>query len=301
LLRPLAAVPYVWAYVAWIAVTFGCYLAAAAAGPVPRGPRTALAATAPSSLIGLVSGQTGFLTAGLLAGGMALTPLRPIAGGAVLGVLAFKPQFFLLVPVALLASGQWRALAAVAVTAVLLAALSAAMFGGAMWRAWLDAIPGYLALVETNSPRLVHFMPTIAASLRVVGVPEGLARPLQIAVSLLMAGLVWWVFRRGVTRIAVGVLGVATFLATPYAFIYDLPVVTLAVVGCWDAGAGRPRAFGEVPVLLLGLALPMIGRASDSAPTLAALVMPASLVLLLFVLLREAPRVGRVAYANAGE
>ena len=55
-------------------------------------------------------------------------------------------------------------------------------------------------------------------------------------------------------------------------------------------------------MLLLGLALPMIGRASDSAPTLVALVMPVSLVLLLLVLLREArPPVAGVAYANAGE
>jgi len=85
LLRPLAALPYVWAYAAWITVTFGCYLAAAAAGDAPRGARIALAATAPSSVIGLVSGQTGFLTAALLAGGMALAPLRPVLGGAVLG------------------------------------------------------------------------------------------------------------------------------------------------------------------------------------------------------------------------
>lgn len=302
LLRPLAALPYVWAYIAWIGVTFGCYLAAAATGRAPRGARLALAAAAPSSVLGLISGQTGFLTGGLLAGGMTLVPAWPLLGGAVLGVLAFKPQFFLLVPVALLAARQWRALLAVAAMALLLVLLSAAAFGVEMWRAWWAAIPGYLALVQTNSPHLVRLMPTLAATMRVLGAPDALARPLQIALGLAMVALVWWVFCRGVTAAAACVLGVATFLATPYAFIYDLPVVTLAVVARWDAGAGRPRPFGEIPVLLLGLALPEIGRGSDLAPALAALVMPASLILLLLVLLRDAgPAAAREAYASAGE
>ncbi len=302
LLRPLAALPYVWAYVAWIAVTFGAYLAAAAAGRVPRGARLALAAAAPSSVLGLISGQTGFLTAGLLAGGMAIVPASPLLGGAVLGVLAFKPQFILLVPVALLAARQWRALLGLAGMAVLLAGLSGVAFGGGTGRAWWAAIPGYLALVQTNSPHLVHFMPTLAAMMRVLGAPDALARPLQIALGLAMVALVWWVFRRGVTAAAAGVLGVATFLATPYAFIYDLPVVTLGVAARWDAGAGRPRPFGEIPVLLLGLALPELGRGNDNAPALILLAMPIGLVLLLLVLLRDADRAAApAAYASAGE
>lgn len=304
LLRPLAALPYAWAYAVWVGATFTCYLAAAA-GWAPRRAALALAATAPSSTIGLISGQTGFLTAGLLAGGMALVPAWPWLGGAVLGVLAFKPQFAPLVPVALLAAGQWRSLSLLVVMAVVLALFSAAAFGIETWRAWFAAIPGYLALVEANSPHLVHFMPTIAAAARVLGLPRALAPPLQFGVSLVMAGLVWWIFRRGVTPGAAGLLSVATFLATPYAFIYDLPVVTLAVVVGWEAGVRRARRFGEMPVLLLGLVLPVIGRASDGAPALVALVMPASLILLLLVLLRRAHAAGPVTaqedYAKAGE
>jgi hypothetical protein len=198
--------------------------------------------------------------------------------------------------------------------AAVLVFLSAATFGVATWRAWFAAIPGYLALVEAtgylalveaNSPRLVHFMPTIAAAARVLGLPVSLMQPLQVGVSLLMVGLIWRIFRRGVTPGAAGVLGVAAFLATPYAFIYDLPVVTLAVVVAWEEGAGRARGFGEIPVLLLGLVLPVIGRASDGAPAPVALVMPVSLVLLLLVLLRRAygvkPAAAQEDYAKAGE
>ena len=232
-------------------------------------------------------------------------PGRPWLGGAVLGALTFKPQFIVLVPVALLAARQWRSLLALVAMAAVLAALSAAAFGVATWRAWFAAIPGYLALVEANSPHLVHFMPTIAAAARVLGLPVSLMQPLQAGVGLLMVGLIWQIFRRGVAPGAAGVLGVATFLATPYAFIYDLPIVTLAVVAAWEAGAGRARGFGEIPVLLLGLVLPVIGRASAGAPALVAFVMPASLVLLLLVLLRRAhgadPVTAQEDYAKAGE
>ena len=69
---------------------------------------------APASLINLLYGQNGFLTAALLVGGIRLAPSRPLSGGVLLGLLAYKPQFGLVVVVALVAARLWRAIFAAA-------------------------------------------------------------------------------------------------------------------------------------------------------------------------------------------
>ena len=51
--------------------------------------------------------------------------------GALFAALAVKPQFAILVPLVLLATGQWRALVAAAATAAGSAGLAWAMFGAA--------------------------------------------------------------------------------------------------------------------------------------------------------------------------
>ena len=91
----------------------------------------------PASSITVIAGQNAFLTAALLVGGFALLRRNPILAGALLGIATFKPTLWLMVPVALIAARQWRALAAAAAMAGLLALASLAVFGVDMWRQWL--------------------------------------------------------------------------------------------------------------------------------------------------------------------
>jgi alpha-1,2-mannosyltransferase len=69
----------------------------------------------------VMQGQNSFLTAALLIGGWRAIRFSPGLGGALLGVLTIKPQFVVLVPVALIGAREWKALAA----AILAAAGSA--------------------------------------------------------------------------------------------------------------------------------------------------------------------------------
>ena len=61
-----------------------------------------LAARAAISVV--IAGQNTFLSVALLYGGLALLERRPILAGILLGLLAYKPQVWVLVPVALLAA-----------------------------------------------------------------------------------------------------------------------------------------------------------------------------------------------------
>lgn len=52
-------------------------------------------------------GQNSFLTAALLGGSLLLLDKRPIVAGVLIGLLSYKPQFGLLIPLVLVATGRW--------------------------------------------------------------------------------------------------------------------------------------------------------------------------------------------------
>jgi alpha-1,2-mannosyltransferase len=131
----LALLPYVPALVLWQAASFAGYLAAmralirAVAPSAPDRLWMLLAAAYPPVLINFGHGQNGLLSAALLAGALAALPRRPVAAGMLFGLLVYKPQFGLLIPLALVAGGYWRTILAAAVTVDLLTLVTTAVFG----------------------------------------------------------------------------------------------------------------------------------------------------------------------------
>lgn len=173
---------------------------------------------APASVRCWIFGQTGFLIGALLIGGLRLVRQGwPAAGGLVLGLLVLKPQLALLVPVALLASKDYAALAAAAISAIALCAISTAVFGWAVW-------PGFVhALQAEQLSGDYPLMPTVADNLRLLGM-HGAAPLVAQAVAALVAVCCVWRSPRIPTVLA------ATFLATPYARIGDSPLLLGAIV-----------------------------------------------------------------------
>ena len=94
----------------------------------------------PASAINAIDGQAVFLVAALIVGGFGLLERRPYLGGLVLGLLTFKPQFCILVPIALIAAGQWRALLASGVSALAMMIASGLIFGWDLWLRWFPLI-----------------------------------------------------------------------------------------------------------------------------------------------------------------
>jgi alpha-1,2-mannosyltransferase len=99
---------------------------------------TASLALCPAAAITVCLGQNALLTSALLVGGFGLVGRRPMPGGTLLGALTFKPQLWLLVPVALVAAGQWRTLAGAVVVAMLLVLTSLA----SVWQRALARLAG---------------------------------------------------------------------------------------------------------------------------------------------------------------
>jgi len=185
-------------------------------------------------------------------GGFGLLPRRPVLAGALLGALTYKPQLWLMVPVALIAGRHWKALAGAAASALLLAAASAAIFGIAPWQQWLAVMtrPSELfvqwsAIARLNGQSLF----TYAALL---GAPAPLANAIQALGIAGAAAAVWWCYRRPMAREAqLAVLFAATLLAAPHVIDYDALLLGLAAALVFARGLERGLRLTETLFLVL--------------------------------------------------
>ena len=130
-----------------------------------------------------------------------------------------------------------------------------------MWLERLQNVP----LFQENWQTFKHLEPTVTEWLLSIGVSVGLSQALQIAAMLGAASCLWLMFRGASSSQAaprpldVAALQVAAFLATPYAFVYDMPMVTSAVATTIEQGmqSGRPWRSGEAALLVAALVLPI--------------------------------------------
>jgi hypothetical protein len=254
MLAPFGGLGLGLAFALFMSLTFALYLWAMTGGNFRSMPRLCGALLAPATTITLISGQSGFLSGALMLGGLRLAGSRPIVAGVLFGLLAYKPQLGLLLPVALISAGLWRSIAAAVVTCAACVIASSWAFGADIWSLWLHQMVDYSGHFDPVN----YLMPTIEANARMVGLPARMALLVQAAVAIPVTIVVWRAFRAGVTERAAALLVVGTFLATPHAFNYDLPMVTAAVVWYFEESlrARSGPTLGEATMLMLALILP---------------------------------------------
>lgn len=255
LVWPLQWFAYDAGYVSWVGIGLASYLAA-----VWNGDRltTFVALVAPSTLWTILCGQSSLLVAALLIGGLSLTKRQPVAAGILLGVATYKPQLGLLVPIALIAAGQWRTMAAAFGTFLCIVVVSSLLFGTTIWLVWLDHLPSILRVESANSRSWASVLATVTSNLRMFGVGRTTTSIVQPMVSIVVAWHVWSCFRRGCGALEIATLAVATFLATPFAFTYDMPLCTAGILLFVDERRRTHGLFGfaEIMVIVASLLLP---------------------------------------------
>lgn len=199
--------------------------------------------------------------------------------GILFGLMAYKPQFGLLIPVALAAGGCWRAFAAASATVAGFVGLSLAAWGPEPWQAFFASLAltagPVMEAVETAKLR------TVWAAARLLGLGGGAAMVVQGLALVLAAVFVGGLWRRPTDyafKAAGLVLG--ALLAAPHAHDYDLVLLAIPILFLLRHGqnthfepwqktglaalwllplVARPLAMAHLPLAVAVLALMMWG------------------------------------------
>ena len=231
----------------------------------------------PAVFVNIGHGHNGFLTAALLAGGLLFLDKKPWLAGVLLGLLAYKPQFALVLPVALLAGGYWRSLLSAGGTVALMVAASLAAWGTAIWHGFFASLAFTREVVLEQGSTGFEKIQTVFAAVRLVGGTIELAYAAQTLVTLAVmaaTGWLWW--SKADFRLKAAALMVATMLTTPYALDYDMMVLGPALAFLVAHGLERGFAPYEKSLLAGVWLVPLLARATGGAAHL-----PLGLVMML--------------------
>ena len=229
LLAPFGLLPFWPSYFLWTGLSALAFWTAAR-----RITRMAwLVFAMPQMVLAIVLGQTTLWIGAMLIWGVLLLRERPLLAGLLFGIAAaIKPQFAILVPVALLAGRHWRAIggAIAAFAAMLLLSLP---FGLFLWPDWLAMIRKHPGIVSGYGLDVLGATPMLA--LKVLGLPLYLDGPFV----LFAIWLVWRAFRSDDVKQQLLILLAATLIASPYAIRYELAMLTPSLLDALLAGTVR--------------------------------------------------------------
>ena len=257
LVAPLAFLPYIPGLIVWTLAGIAALIPAARAY-FRATPDQMLLVAAPAVAVNIGLGQNGAFTAALLLAGLALWRDRPWWSGVLLGLLIFKPQIAILLPVAVLAEKRWGTMAAAGLTAVAVLLLSTLAFGIDAWKGFLGpTLAMQQGMLSQGRGPFMWMMPSAFMAARVVGLRADWALAVQAPFSIFAVWLVWRAYRSDADNILkAAVLMTATFVASPQAFNYDLIPAAAGALVLWrrdDSGFARGLclALWALPVFMI--------------------------------------------------
>jgi hypothetical protein len=264
-----AFVPFALANVLWTTTSLAL-IVTTMANLVKRQRVLILAAMvlSPASVLVVITGQVTFVIAVLTVLGLLSLKTRPIVAGVLFGIAgSIKPQVMVLLPVAMIAIGQWRVMAAAATTAAVAALASVAVFGSEAWIEWLAAMPRFEHFIM-HTPGLERGVITPTGLGISLGLDPGALDVWRLSFGVGGIAMAWTVFRKteDPARRLVALLGGGLFIS-PYAMHYDAALLAPAAALMLTHRAA-PRAWVMAlfaGALLCCAAIPHWGAAAVTA------------------------------------
>jgi hypothetical protein len=257
--RPLAAFSYEPALVIWLIVSLGLYFAAAfaiwrkASGLRDhKWPLFVAVASAPAMHALLMYGQnTAVALCCFVTAYLCLLRGQKFSAGLAIGMLFYKPQLGLASAIVFVAIRQWRVVMGAAVVAVAQMIIATAYWGWGILPAYgtaLAKIPESLAAIEPAKQHLHSWR----AFFQLMGFEGTYLTGLTITASSLTIAATVAIWRRTPDlRVRFAALLIATVLASPHTYVYDLVILTpvwvwlveLSVGFIGDSGARGSASF----------------------------------------------------------
>nr|WP_070961316.1 glycosyltransferase family 87 protein [Hyphomonas sp. Mor2] len=226
----LALLPYTVAWLTWMAATLPLY---AVAMRRILDDKTALIASLgfPAVAVNFLHGQNGFLTAALIGGAILCLRSKPLMAGVLIAMLAYKPQFGVLIPIALLAGGYYRTFAVAAVTLLAMCALATLAFGTDIWLGFYESRHFSQNFILEAGSTGWHKIQSVFSATRMWGGSIGQAYFVQSCLGLFLVVSTAWIWRSRVSYdLKAASLIVGSLLLTPYMLDYDMVALAPALL-----------------------------------------------------------------------
>lgn len=261
----VAAFPYAWGLLLWVAIGLAVYLATIRA-IIPRPETLLIAGAFPAVFVNIGHGQNGFMTAALLGGALLTMTSRPWLSGVLIGMLAYKPQFGVLIPLALLADRRWPTIIAASMTVAILIAVSSIILGTDIWRAFLKSTEFTQSVVLEQGGTGWEKIQSIFSAVRAWGLDVRAAYVVQICLGAFLALSIAWVWRSRVAfDLKASALTTASLLATPYVLDYDLVVLAISIAFFVRYGLAHGFRPYEISILACAWIVPLVSRSVAGA------------------------------------
>jgi hypothetical protein len=245
-------------------------------------------------------GQNGYLTTALIGGGLLLLDRSPLLAGCLFGLMSYKPQFAVLIPLALIAGRQWRALAATAVSATVFAAASLAVFGLPAWRAFLSSATFIQKTVLEQGGVKFSLLQSPFGAIRMLGGGVDAAYVVQAMVAIYAAATVVWVWRgNSPFALKAATLAAGTLMVSPFVQQYDLVLLALPIA--WLAMEGFQKGFRpyEKAILAVAWILPRISVPTTQSVKIS--IAPIVITVLMTTILMRARRGDSAAHTGGAD
>jgi hypothetical protein len=251
---PLALLPYVLSFVLWVATSLAVY--ALVVWRIARTPLAlVLACATPAVFINAICGQNGTLTAALMGAALLCLERRPVVTGILIGLICYKPQFGILLPIALAAGGYWRAFFAAAIACGVAVLASAFVFGANSWHEFIHYLPVTSNEILVLGINGFNKIQTIYGLMRWLGFGNGIAGMMQTGLACIAGAALFWLWRHDVPlSLKAAALPIATLLVTPHLFMYDFTLLVVSFAFLY-----RQRPFDNLEFWSIGLANVCIG------------------------------------------
>lgn len=281
----LASMPYLPALFVWQAATLLPF--AWVMRRLTGRPETWLfVLAAPVTLVCILHGHNGFLTALLLGGGLMLLDKRPFVAGLLLGCLVYKPQFALVLPLLLLVIWNWRAIAGAAVSSLALIGVTLALWGWPVWQAFIDSLPLTQSIVVEQGRTGWEKIMSPFAAVRSWGGSIDLAYAVQAGFTIAAIGATLWLARKARPDLRNAAVTAAVLISTPYVLDYDYVVLLAGIAFLWRDAARHGWLSWEKSALALVWIAPLVAR-NVAALTLVPLGLTTAILVLILAVRRH--------------
>ena len=173
--------------------------------------------------------------------------------GILIGLLSYKPQFGVLIPLALIAGSRWRTFAAAAITVLAEVGVTTLIFGRDIWTAFAGSAAFTRTVVLEEGQTGWQKIQSLFSAVRMWGGTVDLAYGAQAVLAVALAASLVWLWRsRACLDLKAAGLVTASLLATPYVLDYDL--VALAVAGAFFIRHSLADGFRNYEITALAFA-----------------------------------------------